>query len=34
MAKAEEYYRDVARLEAQDLREEQEYTAQDTLSGV
>ena len=34
VAKAEEYYRDVARLEAQDLREEQEYTAQDTLSGV
>ena len=34
MAKAEEYYRDVARLEAQGLREEQEYTAQDTLSGV
>ena len=34
MAKAEEYYRDVARLEARGLREEQEYTAQDTLSGV
>ena len=33
-AKAEEHYRLCAAQEAQDLREEQEYDAQDTLSGV